>query len=95
MGSPPRMRGKVQGVFSLSAWSRITPAYAGKSLVFLLGAMRNWDHPRMCGEKFLLAVLQLVLVGITPAYAGKSFRLRLLPSFGRDHPRTCGEKASR
>ena len=50
-GSPPRMRGKVlfktlgEGTFG------ITPACAGKRMVFAGRKSRTWDHPRVCGEK--------------------------------------------
>ena len=50
LGSPPRMRGKLQlsGLWYLG--TRITPAYAGKTnfLVNLFAFRR--DHPRVCGE---------------------------------------------
>ena len=51
IGSPPRMRGKgVLLFFSISCY-RITPAYAGKSVVAAFVAVVNEDHPRVCGEK--------------------------------------------
>ena len=31
---------------------RITPAYAGKSYKLARNASWQWDHPRLCGEKF-------------------------------------------
>ena len=50
-GSPPRMRGKAQ-LQGSGLWFRgITPAYAGKSKVFLLSGTEVGDHPRVCGEK--------------------------------------------
>ena len=50
-GSPPPMRGK--GIFfrSISAFSRITPAYAGKSVPPDGLKINIRDHPRLCGEK--------------------------------------------
>ena len=50
-GSPPPMRGKdrLNTAFSLS--DRITPAYAGKSILQVPEAAAAWDHPRLCGEK--------------------------------------------
>ena len=52
LGSPPRMRGK--GVKQSNSRIRmgITPAYAGKSLLFRHFLPGRWDHPRVCGEKF-------------------------------------------
>ena len=52
-GSPPPMRGKgAEGGTNLRN-IRITPAYAGKSLPHLPRLLWGWDHPRLCGEKFL------------------------------------------
>ena len=50
-GSPPPMRGKVENGAASGAFSRITPAYAGKSLAVGRRANGGWDHPRLCGEK--------------------------------------------
>ena len=52
-GSPPPMRGKVFHVSSVRNTSRITPAYAGKSSHFSDCTAGKWDHPRLCGEKWL------------------------------------------
>ena len=53
MGSPPRMRGKAcllaTGLHDLG----ITPAYAGKSNMFIDYTASARDHPRVCGEKTL------------------------------------------
>ena len=54
-GSPPRMRGKVFSRRSGYAWSRITPAYAGKSHSLPRVLKPEGDHPRVCGEKPTLA----------------------------------------
>ena len=52
LGSPPRMRGKDGTKEWADKMGRITPAYAGKSLVSLGSLSQVWDHPRVCGEKF-------------------------------------------
>ena len=52
----------------------------------------GWDHPRLCGEKFLNELNLNFNNGITPAYAGKSFHQTCDASAYRDHPRLCGEK---
>ena len=54
-GSPPRMRGKGRVSTHLHGRSRITPAYAGKSVPFLASLSKMWDHPRVCGEKFRIS----------------------------------------
>ena len=51
-GSPPRMRGKGQPGTTGSGAFGITPAYAGKSWYWHAGADTQWDHPRLCGEKW-------------------------------------------
>ena len=51
-GSPPRMRGKDLTTERRAGGCRITPAYAGKSVVHFDECRRGRDHPRVCGEKF-------------------------------------------
>ena len=51
-GSPPHMRGKVDGCAQLWALDRITPAHAGKRNWTAEETERTGDHPRVCGEKF-------------------------------------------
>ncbi len=50
-GSPPLMRGKVCGMPFKRHYSGITPAHAGKRLLFLAVKLKCRDHPRSCGEK--------------------------------------------
>ena len=50
-GSPPRMRGKVEGKPEPDIRGRITPAYAGKSCMERAMGIEQQDHPRVCGEK--------------------------------------------
>ncbi len=51
LGSPPRVRGKVD-VFDASVFAaRITPACAGKSTTTKCRMCPRQDHPRVCGEK--------------------------------------------
>ena len=53
-GSPPPVRGKASRAGLLRQRKRITPACAGKSPVDLLIRNAPQDHPRLCGEKFIL-----------------------------------------
>ena len=53
-GSPPPMRGKALMPESFVNQARITPAYAGKSLVVKSNVLVARDHPRLCGEKVFL-----------------------------------------
>ena len=50
-GSPPPMRGKAWLLYHRGELFRITPAYAGKSADRQVVIVRQWDHPRLCGEK--------------------------------------------
>ena len=50
-GSPPRMRGKGEGLLHPRLPDGITPAYAGKSFQIFDFVLWCWDHPRVCGEK--------------------------------------------
>ena len=51
VGSPPRMRGKVDLSLKVVRVLGITPACAGKSCPFLRRTSPRRDHPRVCGEK--------------------------------------------
>lgn len=50
LGSPPRMREKPAKNIGIKALSRITPAYAGKTLHLLQLRQLFQDHPRVCGK---------------------------------------------
>ena len=73
VGSPPRMRGKVNHIRQRQTYPGITPAYAGK---------RNWqsstmktekDHPRVCGEKFGFDSAVRIACGSPPRMRGKVY----------------------
>ena len=49
-GSPPRMREKLLHSPKLKRCPRITPAYAGKTLLWELPTKNTRDHPRVCGK---------------------------------------------
>ena len=71
-GSPPPMRGKVCDSSHAINTFRITPAYAGKSVIppALLGC--PWDHPRLCGEKCTGRVCNQQIPGSPPPMRGKA-----------------------
>ena len=86
------MRGKGTSLRNFKSDERITPAYAGKS--FQLGDVPavQKDHPRLCGEKFIMAMEKNKVKGSPPPMRGKgSYGYQTL-SPCRDHPRLCGEK---
>ena len=71
-GSPPPMRGKVcSSAIAILAY-RITPAYAGKRHIRDAKDTIEQDHPRLCGEKFSIAILVGVIAGSPPPMRGKA-----------------------
>ena len=58
-------------MFCKGVSGRITPAYAGKSGYTESAFLITWDHPRLCGEKFALIVLPLIVTGSPPPMRGK------------------------
>ena len=70
-GSPPPMRGKDDIRETSVPFDRITPAYAGKSILFTIGGELYGDHPRLCGEKFLIVQKNSPIQGSPPPMRGK------------------------
>ena len=70
-GSPPRMRGKVTKSFQEHGYVRITPAYAGKSVILLSTMYSSGDHPRVCGEKLAPPRFAAKIGGSPPRMRGK------------------------
>ncbi len=74
LGSPPRMRGKVENTVEKHTDHRITPAYAGKSYAPAFSFPILEDHPRVCGEKLSGCVWLRVYGGSPPRMRGKGRR---------------------
>ena len=70
-GSPPPMRGKGPAPPAAMHSSRITPAYAGKSVQSSQQAVERWDHPRLCGEKYKTDGKAAQHTGSPPPMRGK------------------------
>ena len=70
-GSPPRMRGKPFCGIGIYSADRITPADAGKTVVFLFYTTMCRDHPRGCGENPVSEVLEPPFLGSPPRMRGK------------------------
>ena len=81
-GSPPPMRGKALYRIVKNCFNGITPAYAGKRASERRLRSCPQDHPRLCGEKFVLFVVKRIISRITPAYAGKSTSQSTTPCTG-------------
>ena len=86
------MRGKVDIDRKLTDAERITPAYAGKSVLETRHDFTEKGSPPPMRGKDIIIHTVAIVVGITPAYAGKSKGLYLHVDVTRDHPRLCGEK---
>ena len=86
------MRGKATCSTAGFFMIRITPAYAGKSIMlarsyfFILGSPPPMRGKVICIQK------KIQIIGITPAYAGKRKILGGENGGNQDHPRLCGEK---
>ena len=65
------MRGKARFSKMSASVSRITPAYAGKRVLFRFSRTVSWDHPRLCGEKVLLERPLDTVGGSPPPMRGK------------------------
>ena len=70
-GSPPRGRGKGILLSAVCRWSRITPAWAGKSSSPFGMAFVAQDHPRVGGEKPSTEGAELGYWGSPPRGRGK------------------------
>ena len=90
-GSPPRMRGKEIWNEWFRDQNRITPAYAGKSALVGSAGRQAWDHPRVCGEKRVLAVWLVPLKGSPPRMRGKALPGNQQPGRGRITPAYAGK----
>ncbi len=70
-GSPPHVRGKAKGDELGLSQTRITPACAGKSNLFVFRRIEPKDHPRVCGEKLYTPCVIAPNVGSPPRMRGK------------------------
>ena len=71
VGSPPHVRGKAPRPHRARPVAGITPACAGKRLLPPSDDTREWDHPRMCGEKKERIWEQGYIQGSPPRMRGK------------------------
>ena len=70
-GSPPRMRGKRILQMSVDAFYGITPADAGKTEVPPSFMVASKDHPRGCGENYMIECTTVGMKGSPPRMRGK------------------------
>ena len=72
VGSPPRVRGEEGIGYACQAFVRITPACAGRSILYKIKNPCWWDHPRVCGEKCSLIWSICVCMGSPPRVRGEA-----------------------
>ena len=65
------MRGKGIITIKYNIETRITPAYAGKSIDRIKFFFGVRDHPRLCGEKLLFPLPIVRVIGSPPPMRGK------------------------
>ena len=70
------MRGKEAAKTKAVPYWRITPAYAGKSILGLSFPSPYEDHPRLCGEKYMGARTHTAVSGSPPPMRGKGHGIR-------------------
>ena len=66
------MRGKAASKMDMIFFFRITPAYAGKSGLHDVLPVPAEDHPRLCGEKFVVSAFVRDFGGSPPPMRGKA-----------------------
>ena len=92
MGSPPRVRGKVDADCSEELRFVDHPRVCGeKNVYYDLGQPKPGSPPRVRGKGAVRGWLRAT-EGITPACAGKSLNRFSNHILVWDHPRVCGEK---
>ena len=91
-GSPPRVRGKVNGTRVLPQFEGITPACAGKSRGDAVYNWRKRDHPRVCGEKCGSGTLGAACAGSPPRVRGKAVRCPCVIRGRRITPACAGKR---
>ena len=85
------MRGKVLGVISSQSQIGITPAYAGKRSSTSFRISSYQDHPRLCGEKFIMTVFSPVYGGSPPPMRGKADKVGSTAEKNRITPAYAGK----
>ena len=88
------MRGKVASISPFNMVSRITPAYAGKSVLGSSFVTPCEDHPRLCGEKHPCRICVRGGAGSPPPMRGKVKLLALMPAAVRITPAYAGKSVT-
>ena len=92
-GSPPRMRGKPSTTSKTSLRSGITPADAGKTRRVYANDTHKRDHPRGCGENFVVSRSKRRAAGSPPRMRGKRANAQKIAQQFRITPADAGKTA--
>ena len=95
VGSPPHMRGKGRATTARVAHTGITPAYAGKSLLYHFFRDFARDHPRICGEKCRIIYVLVSKPGSPPHMRGKVCVASELARYSGITPAYAGKRLKR
>ena len=93
-GSPPQVRGKPVIIDELQLSDGITPAGAGKTAFQAVRKFLIKDHPRRCGENFVLPFHASVSQGSPPQVRGKHVIIPNLGTANRITPAGAGKTRS-
>ena len=91
LGSPPHLRGKRGLLLFSKLHFRITPAPAGKTLLYRGKTRSMKDHPRTCGENNHIFCLCFCIPGSPPHLRGKLFSFLFTPFLFRITPAPAGK----
>ena len=90
-GSPPQVRGKLSHIGFCVGKTRITPAGAGKTFAHFVYFLLCQDHPRRCGENFIVLLAEQAEMGSPPQVRGKLIVIAIARNAGRITPAGAGK----
>ena len=91
MGSPPRMRERLEAVLHPDSVSQYHPRVCGKYQYPKVSDLHHLVSPPRMRERQIQPPFVEWDFGITPAYAGKTNDSTPISCIYRDHPRVCGK----
>ena len=90
-GTSPRMRGKRKKIQTELTLGRNIPAYAGKTWSSRDSFDSDKEHPRVCGENFIISLIHCENFGTSPRMRGKRQNGRAIRSRFRNIPAYAGK----
>ena len=94
MGSPPRVREKLEKLEARAAMAGITPACAGKTPHLNNALLLCQDHPRVCGKNIFLSLPTIAFLGSPPRVREKRIKINTLSMPCRITPACAGKTCS-